>query len=160
MKSINGNTTVGKCVTYRNIKYEMIDVSANGSCFYNAMSVALAYHNQFVSSADIKNRILQRMVCLHDSSDNAWFKTLFAQYSFVHNEQKHDKERGFADEQMCMAQYIAKQTRRHAWAGDMEVVICCEVFGIEIQTFVRGSAHRHRHLEGLQNRLNIRSAYA
>ena len=140
LKIINGNTSFAKVVRYDKVDFEMIDVNAIGACFYNALSVALAYHNEFFSPAEIKKKIWQRMLNLNN---NQWFTDLFNQYSFT------DERAGTS--KYSLQSYINKQKRITAWAGMLEVIISCHVFRIEINTFVRGAQHRQQHLAVLQN---------
>ena len=150
MKRTNGNTTDSKIVRYAEEDFQMIDVIANGACFYNTISVALAYHNQFLSPAEIKHSILERMLSLHQDRHAMWFKNLFDQYSFS------DETRG--NDKISLHQYIQKQKRSPAWAGMLEAIICCEVFSIEINTFVRGSPHLQQHMHVLTNTCGLHIA--
>ena len=43
------------------------------------------------------------------------------------------------DDKISLHVYIKKQKRITAWAGILEAIICCEVFRIEINTFLSES---------------------
>ncbi len=63
--ALNGN--IDKIITINGHKYEMIGVNSLGNCFYDAMEVAVAYHNMFMRAAGIKHTIFKRMEELHSA---------------------------------------------------------------------------------------------
>ncbi len=68
-------------------QFEVIDVKANGNCFYSMISVGLAFHNVFQSMKTVKQNIFVHMQELWEA-EVGWFKILFDQFVqpvFRHN---------------------------------------------------------------------------
>ena len=125
IKAINGNTVT---LSINGQTFEVLNVSATGNCFYDAMQVALAFHNEFVSSTDIKQRMMQRMLDL-EKHKSLWFKTLYE--SNVDIDQRTKRP-------ITFRKYMRELGKPRVWAHYLEVMMCAETFHIEIQTNLRG----------------------
>ena len=123
---INGNTQ--KVVSLAGARYEMLNVSGAGDCFYDSLEVALAFHNEFTSSHIIKESIIQKMKESHEEN-SAWFQELYR--AQVDVDKRTHRQPNFRT-------YIRRLERPRAWGSMLEVKICTEVLNIEIQTIVRG----------------------
>ena len=75
---VNGNTAATRYITISANRYEIINVPALGECFYEAIQVAFAFRNKFVSAADVKKDTLREM-SRRDEQQSEWFLQLYSQ---------------------------------------------------------------------------------
>ena len=95
-------------------KFEVLDVKADGNCFYSMISVGLAFNEKFLSMQAVKRDILTHMQELWEAKSK-WFKELYSQFA---PPALHDNFHG----------YIRQMSKDHEWSSMLERDIASVLF--------------------------------
>ncbi len=103
------------------LKYDVIQVEAKGNCLYYALQAGMAFHGEFASLTEIKERIFRRTESLWAAKEE-WFIDLYGMH-------------GSGDSQISFVDYIRNKKKNGTWGSFMELYIFCIEFGVDVQSY-------------------------